>query len=217
MTGRGVGRPAGADVDATRASIVAAARERFAVLGYAATSNREVAAAAGVTHGTVYHYFKTKRALFAAVVNDAYDAILPRFASLELPDSYAKRLELISARIAELQEHDGSLLRFLAMVPLEQARNPELLGIMGPSALFVHELVGHLVDASVAAGDLAPDLDSASTASMLAACLLGITLYSDVAGDVGFRDMLAALVRLLRGDHLPPATTVDPPERMLHR
>src|SRR5579863_2996387 len=110
VTGRGVGRPAGAEVDATRARIVAAARDRFALLGYAATSNRDVAAAAGVTHGTVYHYFKTKRALFAAVVNCAYDAILPRFATIDLPDSFQGRLDAISTRVAELQETEGSLL-----------------------------------------------------------------------------------------------------------
>jgi AcrR family transcriptional regulator len=207
MSTRGVGRPAGADVDATRASIVAAARNRFALLGYAGTSNRDVAAAAGVTHGTVYHYFKTKRALFAAVVNDAYDAILPRFSTMELPESFAGRMDAISARIAELEETEGSLLRFLATVPLEQVRNPELLGIMGSSALSVHDLVGQLVDASVAAGDLAADLDRGATSAMLAGCLLGITLYSDVAGDVSFAGMLAALARVLRGDHLALTTS----------
>lgn len=51
----------------TRAALVAAGRSLFAARGYAGVSAEEVAAAAGVTTGAVYHQFDSKRGLFLAV------------------------------------------------------------------------------------------------------------------------------------------------------
>lgn len=51
----------------TKAALVAAGRQLFARLGYAGVSAEEVAAAAGVTTGAVYHQFGSKRGLFLAV------------------------------------------------------------------------------------------------------------------------------------------------------
>jgi AcrR family transcriptional regulator len=54
---------------ATRAALVAAARPLFAQRGFAAVSTPELAAAAGVTRGALYHQFKDKHGLFLAVVH----------------------------------------------------------------------------------------------------------------------------------------------------
>ena len=50
----------------TRAAILAVARQRFAQQGYAATSVRGIATAAGVDSALVHHYFGTKEDLFVA-------------------------------------------------------------------------------------------------------------------------------------------------------
>ena len=52
---------------ATRAALVAAARPLFAEHGYAAVSTDQIARAAGVTRGALYHQFAGKEDLFAAV------------------------------------------------------------------------------------------------------------------------------------------------------
>jgi AcrR family transcriptional regulator len=51
--------------------LVAAALQLFAERGFAATRLDDVAAAAGVSKGTVYLYFETKERLFEAVVREA--------------------------------------------------------------------------------------------------------------------------------------------------
>jgi AcrR family transcriptional regulator len=51
----------------TKAALVAAGRALFADRGYADVSAEEVAEAAGVTTGAVYHQFGSKRGLFLAV------------------------------------------------------------------------------------------------------------------------------------------------------
>ena len=54
-------------VEATRHAVLAAARSLFGQKGYAQTSVDEIAAAARVTKGAVYHHFAGKVALFRAV------------------------------------------------------------------------------------------------------------------------------------------------------
>lgn len=58
-------------VEDSRAAIVAAGREFFGTSGYAQTSLVDVARAANVTKGAVYHHFGSKQGLFRAV----YDAV----------------------------------------------------------------------------------------------------------------------------------------------
>ena len=70
-------RPGGPD---TRATILVAARELFAVQGFAGTSVRAVATAAGVDAALVHHYFGTKDDLFLAALElrvDPRTALLP--------------------------------------------------------------------------------------------------------------------------------------------
>jgi AcrR family transcriptional regulator len=53
--------------EATRAALLAAAKELFGDQGYAATSTEEIVARAGVTKGALYHHFSDKESLFRAV------------------------------------------------------------------------------------------------------------------------------------------------------
>jgi AcrR family transcriptional regulator len=66
--------------DATRAAIVAAAREQFAAHGYQAATIRGVAAAAGIDPALVMRYFGNKEGLFAAAAE--FDLRLPDLRSL---------------------------------------------------------------------------------------------------------------------------------------
>ncbi|HEY1566142.1 MAG TPA: TetR family transcriptional regulator, partial [Solirubrobacteraceae bacterium] len=54
-------------VEATRRAVLAAARAAFGTKGSAQTSIDEIAAAARVTKGAVYHHFSGKEALFQVV------------------------------------------------------------------------------------------------------------------------------------------------------
>jgi AcrR family transcriptional regulator len=53
--------------EATRAALIAAARPLFAQRGFAGVGTEEIARAAGVTRGALYHHFEGKRELFEAV------------------------------------------------------------------------------------------------------------------------------------------------------
>jgi AcrR family transcriptional regulator len=64
--------------EATRQRLVAAARTLFAERGYAGVATEQVVQAAGVTRGALYHQFRDKAALFAAVAETIHAEIAHR-------------------------------------------------------------------------------------------------------------------------------------------
>jgi len=70
MRGRTGRRPGAAP---TRATILSAARDAFAMKGFARTTIRQIATAADVDQALVLHYFTTKEQLFLAALHSAVD------------------------------------------------------------------------------------------------------------------------------------------------
>jgi AcrR family transcriptional regulator len=66
--------------DATRATILAAAREQFAASGYHAATIRGIAAAAQIDPALVMRYYGNKEGLFAAAAE--FDLQLPDLGAL---------------------------------------------------------------------------------------------------------------------------------------
>lgn len=72
-----------AEMEETRATLLATARAVFSEHGYAATSMDDLTAQAGLTRGALYHHFGDKKGLLAAVVD-------------QIDDEMDKRLQAIS-------------------------------------------------------------------------------------------------------------------------
>jgi AcrR family transcriptional regulator len=66
--------------EATRRLLVAAARTLFGARGYAGVGTEEIVRAAGVTRGALYHQFRDKADLFAAVAEQVEAEIVNRVA-----------------------------------------------------------------------------------------------------------------------------------------
>ncbi|GAA4722469.1 TetR family transcriptional regulator [Nocardioides endophyticus] len=89
----------------TRAAILVAARELFAAHGFAGTSVRAVATAAGVDAALVHHYFGTKDDLFLAALELRVD---PRVALLPVieggVDGAGERLMRLFVSVWDVEE-----------------------------------------------------------------------------------------------------------------
>src|SRR5215467_9053047 len=66
--------------EATRRQLVTAARALFGARGYADVGTEEIVRAAGVTRGALYHQFRDKADLFAAVAEELESEIAGRIA-----------------------------------------------------------------------------------------------------------------------------------------
>jgi len=83
---------------ATRAAIRKAARRLFAKRGFLATSIDDIAAAAGVTKGGVYHHFETKEQLFEIVFREVEDELYERVVRSLPPEGSGVDLLVVGTR-----------------------------------------------------------------------------------------------------------------------
>lgn len=101
-------RPAkAAKAEATRRSLIAAARQLFGEQGYGSTSIDEVVRAAGVTKGALYHHFRDKDDLFRAVLEgvkrDVTDVVGEAF--LDAADQVDTTQSLVDGCLAYIDAH----------------------------------------------------------------------------------------------------------------
>ena len=114
-------RPVNADATATRARILAAARDRFGADGPAAVSVRDVASHAGVSLATVHHYFGTKHGLYEASIEAMYEELLRRADELSTPmasgDNPQETVRLmVRSAFSFAREHRGAIRLILRTV-----------------------------------------------------------------------------------------------------
>jgi AcrR family transcriptional regulator len=194
----------------TRRAVVDAARELFVANGYAATSIRAVAAAAGVSVPTVEQAFGTKRALLKEVVDvtragdDEPVAMLDRepavaaaaaATALEFLDLIAAEIAGVAARVSAVQ----------AVLGAAAAGDPEIAGLAAEIDAQRRVVAGWLVDALGGRAPLRPARDRAVDAVWT---LLDPVVHRRLTADCGwstaeFAGWLAdALGRLLLS---PPA------------
>ncbi len=115
-------------IEATRAKLLATARQAFREAGYAATSMDDFTAAAGLTRGALYHHFGDKKGLLAAVVE-------------QIDGEMDQRLAAISAQAPDA----WTALRGRCRAYLEMAAEPEIRRIVLQDARAV---LGAAADAS---------------------------------------------------------------------
>src|SRR6266576_1942266 len=75
--------------EATRRKLVRVGRDLFARRGFNDVPTEEIVRRAGVTRGALYHHFRDKRDLFAAVVEQVEQDVLERVAAAALAETDA--------------------------------------------------------------------------------------------------------------------------------
>jgi AcrR family transcriptional regulator len=75
--------------EATRRKLLRVGRDLFARRGYSGVSTEQIVRRAGVTRGALYHHFRDKRDLFAAVVEELEGEVMERVAAAALAETDA--------------------------------------------------------------------------------------------------------------------------------
>jgi AcrR family transcriptional regulator len=183
--------------EASRAALVAAARDCFAEQGYDATTVAEVLRRAGMARGALYHYFPGGKEELFGVVYDDVDALLHREVDRLDP---SEPLEALSASLRvylRLCTRDD----FGRIVVLDADRRAGHGPGGGPAYGRSYDRVRSAVRAGVEAGELLPaDVDVLATAVYGAARDLGARVARS-AGTPSGRRRAAAQARIVL-DHL---------------
>jgi AcrR family transcriptional regulator len=90
--------------EATRQRLIAAARTLFAERGYADVGTEQIVQAAGVTRGALYHQFRDKAALFAAVAETVQADIAHQITTGARADGLTDPMAMLHAGVRRFLE-----------------------------------------------------------------------------------------------------------------
>ncbi|HEX9684121.1 MAG TPA: TetR/AcrR family transcriptional regulator [Acidimicrobiales bacterium] len=194
-----LGRPPDSTSDETRERLLHAARECFASYGFQKTTNRDIADAAGITTGAIYHYFDSKQELFKAVTAEVSEVVMQEFlGAVQGEERFAPRFAALLDSAARLHERDPSIAQFTVTSPIEMQRHPEL-GMPGDDGSqsiprFFRSLVQEAVDRS----ELPESLEVDDMANMVLSLTLGLAYYTVLTGSTdGLRSAMRAAEELV--------------------
>ena len=195
---RRLGRPPASDSNATRERILRTARSTFSELGYAATTNKHLAASADVTTGAIYHYFESKLDLYQAVNDDTQTFVYDRLEDVvTAAETFVGGIEDVLDVAHELNNLDPSLARFLGAVRIDVRRNPELRSIFRPATIRRDNFFESLVDLGIRTGEIDVD-DQARVLALIRVVMIG--LVDAVSDDpTEHRTAIEGIKRLVEG------------------
>ena len=199
---RRLGRPPASNSAETRERILRVARERFAALGYSSTTNKDIADAAGITTGAIYHYFGSKRELYLAVFEEVEEHVFERFgAAAAEQGSFVERLVRVLHEAVAINREDASIASFFVTVPVDSQRNTDLAGLAAQQGNDAVAFFRSLVADGEERGDISDVVDPQDVVNMLMAITSGLARFSSLVGNPDVHEQTTrALEHLLLGD-----------------
>lgn len=192
-------RPRAEMIEATRAKLIASARQAFARQGYAKTSMDDLTAEAGLTRGALYHHFGDKQGLLAAVVeqiDSEMDARLDRVSD-QAGDPWEGFTRRCRAYLEMAQELE------IRRIVLQDAR--AVLGERLPDQEHCIDSLGRRLQTLAEAGIISP-APSQALARLVNGSLVDTALWiaADAAPGQRLEQALLGLELLLRGLRAKP-------------
>jgi AcrR family transcriptional regulator len=162
---------------AKRQQIMYAAAGLFATQGYQATTVAQICDAAGISAGSLFHYFSSKRELFAAIITDDGDDTTARQlnAAQRADDPLAGVLDFVDHLAAAAAEPAVPGLVLEAM--LQAHRDAELAELMGDGSDAEQAGVAALLTRAAEAGAIDPAIDIEQTAAWIMAMVGALYLH----------------------------------------
>jgi TetR/AcrR family fatty acid metabolism transcriptional regulator len=151
-------------VEDKRRQLLDAAVRVFARKGYHASRVGDIAEEAGVAHGLLYHYFKSKDQVLEAVFHENWSVLQARIASVEETDEpAADQLRHISAIVLRTWLHLPDVVR---VVIREFGRSPELAERIGELAQPI-DVIQRVIARGIERGEFHQDIDPRIAATVV--------------------------------------------------
>lgn len=179
-----LGRPKDVASAETRERLLNVARQAFARDGFDATTNRQIADAAGITTGAIYHYYPSKAELYAAVYDEVQTIVYSAFEEAIAPhDTLVARFGAVLDTAVALNREDPSIAGFVVGVASEAQRHPELRDLLRAASSQNTGFLHRLATEAKARGELRDDIEVAALEDLLNAVLSGLARFSNQTGD----------------------------------
>ncbi len=185
---------------AKRRHIMHAAAPLFATQGLDGTSTAQIRAAAGISSGTLFHYFPSKRAILIALLTDEGGDDAERIAvARDHADPGSALLDLVEhlAAPAANPVAAGLVLEALRQAP----RVPELAEALEADNSAEFDALTRLVSRATREGGADPALDAEATAgwiqTLVGALFLRAATETGFDADTHLRDLRLMLARLV--------------------
>ena len=147
-----------------RQQLLGAAVRVFARKGFYASRVGDIAEEAGVAHGLLYHYFKSKDQVLEAVFHDNWSILVTRIELVEETDEpAAEQIRHIAAIVLRTWLHFPDVVR---VVIQEFGRSPELGERIGELTLPIDALQ-RVIARGIERGEFRKDIDPAFAATVV--------------------------------------------------
>ncbi len=151
-------------VEDKRRQLLDAAVRVFARKGFHASRVGDIAEEAGVAHGLLYHYFKSKDQVLEAVFHENWSVLLARIASVEETDEPAPdQLRHVAAIVLRTWLH---LPDVVTVVIREFGRSPELAERIGELAQPI-DAIQRVIERGIGRGEFRKDVDPVFAAAVV--------------------------------------------------
>ncbi len=192
---------------AKRASIVDAAAGCFAEKGFERTTTADICRAAGISSGSLFHYFPNKRAVFTAIfTDDAVETAGRLETAAKADDPWAALLDVVAELAGQLAH--PAVGRLVLEAAAQAARDDEFAELIRRNDSALRDGLAVLVDRAVDAGLIDPDLPSRAAAGWVAGLLDAIISRASLDPDLD----LAAEQAILRTILIRFLRPVSPPD-----
>lgn len=188
--------------DERREQIMRAALKIFASKGVAATNISDIAAAANLSYGSIYHYFHDKDELYYSLVERAIQGALYLInAVTERPGTAWERLQ---ALCAEMIEGAQAAPEYYLIILQALVNEPPTSAVYTLAQRYGEQILDHLAAAIQAAQDEGQvvQIDARELASTLIAIIQGASLnqtfYKQERQPIFARPSVATVLRILR-------------------
>ena len=195
-----LGRPVGASGEVTRTRIINAAMRCVAEMGYSQATIRGIARTAGITSGSLYHYFPNKSELLAATATAIDDIAFPRLraAAAESRDA-VDRLEAVLDESERLMREYPHLADFERAIRAESS--PHLRRDEGQQLGFkaLRGVIGDIIGDTAAQGLLPSGTNPEAAVNAIYALTRGLTEQAAGLPEPTHRANLVSAKQLIRG------------------
>jgi AcrR family transcriptional regulator len=185
-----LGRPVGADGEQTRQRIISSAMRCVAEVGYSKATIRQIAKAADMTSGSLYHYFPNKSELLKATVGEIDAVAFPRLrAAAAQADDIIDRLEAVLDESHRLMREYPHLAAFDRAMRAESSAHTRGRRASYPGLKALRDVINDIVNDAYPPG----------TADAIYALTRGLTEQAANLSPEAYEATLGSAKKLIRG------------------